>query len=155
MRSRWWIAPRGSRTHGWQEDEILKQVPAEHHGRLVWRAWRDRRFWPVCVVSVFGFYAAIFAMQPVGNVLFHRRINWLFVIGMPVTLFCLQGFLIRRLRSIIRRDLEHLPCFHCGYSTIGLDAPRCPECGTTFDPAVYDAIETALEREKAGQTTAE
>ena len=30
---------------------------------------------------------------------------------------------------------EHARCGQCGYRLRGLREPRCPECGTAFDPA--------------------
>ena len=43
----------------------------------------------------------------------------------------------RPLRDQIRRELIKrgiLICQRCGYNLTGLAEPRCPECGTTFDP---------------------
>jgi RNA polymerase subunit RPABC4/transcription elongation factor Spt4 len=31
-------------------------------------------------------------------------------------------------------------CKKCGYSLFGLDADRCPECGTTFDLDLQDSL---------------
>ena len=31
-------------------------------------------------------------------------------------------------------------CIQCGYLLIGLKTPRCPECGTPFDPARLEAL---------------
>jgi hypothetical protein len=32
------------------------------------------------------------------------------------------------------REVDLGACVRCGYSLYGLDEPRCPECGTAFDP---------------------
>ena len=46
--------------------------------------------------------------------------------------------------------MEHLKaesrlCMHCGYDLQRLTAPRCPECGRTFDPTDDQAFATANE----------
>ena len=33
-------------------------------------------------------------------------------------------------------------CRRCGYPLIGLAAPRCPECGTPFDPVIIERTES-------------
>jgi len=38
-----------------------------------------------------------------------------------------------RRRSLARRFPDH--CLKCGYNLRGLPEPRCPECGTPFDPS--------------------
>ena len=66
----------------------------------------------------------------------------------PLSLFdgCLKGAVLglalqrlwyKPLRDRVRRELiaRGIPvCLHCGYSLTGLSEPRCPECGTSFDP---------------------
>jgi len=49
-----------------------------------------------------------------------------------------------RFRHFVRAELARHPCWECGYSLIGLSEPRCPECGTPFDPAEYERIDAAL-----------
>jgi len=47
------------------------------------------------------------------------------------------------------RDRQHEPgcCEECGYPLSALTEPRCPECGTPFDPEwVADEIELAEEQ---------
>jgi len=51
---------------------------------------------------------------------------------------------IARSERAMRKELARRPCWECGYSLIGLTEPRCPECGTEFDPAGYEAIEKAM-----------
>lgn len=49
----------------------------------------------------------------------------------------IQRLWYKPLRDQVRRELitRGIPvCLHCGYSLTGLTEPRCPECGTTFDP---------------------
>ena len=41
----------------------------------------------------------------------------------------------RLVRRSIRRHLPEL-CARCGYCLVGLPEPRCPECGTPFDPSI-------------------
>ncbi len=51
----------------------------------------------------------------------------------------LAALLVRpRLRIALRRELNTKHgmqlCLHCGYDLRGQTEPRCPECGTPFDP---------------------
>ena len=41
-------------------------------------------------------------------------------------------------------------CKHRGYSLWGLDRPRCPECGTPFDPEKLNAASQAEALEQPG-----
>lgn len=44
-------------------------------------------------------------------------------------------------RLFLRRELIRLGvpvCLHCAYPLRGLDTPRCPECGRSFDPALLE-----------------
>lgn len=41
-------------------------------------------------------------------------------------------------RRFVRPSLLQLTCDKCGYSLRGLTEARCPECGTSFDPAILD-----------------
>jgi hypothetical protein len=49
----------------------------------------------------------------------------------------LYGYQLARVRGVMRRAIadgfrgKRMPfCFECGYDLRGLDAPRCPECGS-------------------------
>jgi len=41
-------------------------------------------------------------------------------------------------------------CEKCGYFLIGLTVPRCPECGTPFDPAKLEKLSVAGDGENGG-----
>jgi len=46
---------------------------------------------------------------------------------------------VRVIKSYLRsRKRAHGKCRHCGYNLALLTAPRCPECGTGFDPEDVD-----------------
>lgn len=49
-----------------------------------------------------------------------------------------------RYRRVVRDECLRRPCWQCGYSLLHLPEPRCPECGTPFDPAEYERIDAAL-----------
>jgi hypothetical protein len=42
---------------------------------------------------------------------------------------------MRAVRRSIRRAMPEF-CVKCGYCLVGLKDPRCPECGTPFDPLI-------------------
>jgi hypothetical protein len=58
-------------------------------------------------------------------------------------LLVLLGLTILAHRRAPRMDASRCP--NCGYLLIGLPEPRCPECGTGFDPAV---VQAAIEDEQ-------
>ncbi len=63
--------------------------------------------------------------------------NWIVIVSLYAVLFAsLTQALARALRP---RKHEGPPqCNCCGYNLTGLSEPRCPECGTSFDPALLD-----------------
>ncbi len=46
-------------------------------------------------------------------------------------------------------EVLHLRCERCGYNLTGLTEPRCPECGTPFDPKLLAGESQGLPRKKA------
>ena len=57
-----------------------------------------------------------------------------------VTIYVPWYFFIEKLRPCFRRELGVETCRECGYLLTGLREPRCPECGTAFDPALLEKI---------------
>jgi protein-S-isoprenylcysteine O-methyltransferase Ste14 len=53
------------------------------------------------------------------------------IIGITGVLLVILGYL---LAMPLWRTQEHPRCQKCGYSLHGMTEPRCPECGTRFDP---------------------
>lgn len=52
---------------------------------------------------------------------------------------CLWGWAILvlyKLRLILNQHLRGVQCSKCSYLLTGLTEPRCPECGTPFDPTI-------------------
>jgi len=47
---------------------------------------------------------------------------------------------IHELRPHFRKELGIETCHKCGYLLTGLTEPRCPECGTAFDPALLEKL---------------
>lgn len=124
-------------TPWWLQDDVLRHVPWQARWNVERRAWRD----PV----LYSLYVMMLAVV----VLLGLTGRYVEVIGVLLAIIvAFYPFAGRRLRTIIRSDLERRPCFECGYSTIGLTDPRCPECGTPFDPNVYERIAEAIRREK-------
>lgn len=74
-----------------------------------------------------------------------------------VALFAVVGFYLglavfftRAVRRTIRKRLRELGvavCLKCGYDCRGQTTPRCPECGTQFDPALLKNSPTPTTRE--------
>ena len=137
----------------WQDDEVLKLVPWQHRQTLEWRARQDPHYrtvyWALMVTGL-GMLAVTILFDS-----FDMPGLLLVIACLVVVVFRLAPAVKRRRRAAICRDLERRPCWQCGYSTIGLSEPRCPECGIPFDPAVYDAIAAAIERERGEQTPVE
>ncbi len=55
---------------------------------------------------------------------------------------------IRRRRAARWRH-RRPECVACGYDLRGLTEPRCPECGTPFDPGSFDADQLASRKPEA------
>jgi len=47
-----------------------------------------------------------------------------------------------------RRGRSEDMCSHCGYSLWGLTEPRCPECGTPFDPSLLTSQASDVRQSK-------
>jgi uncharacterized paraquat-inducible protein A len=101
-----------------------------------------------------GWYSAAVCVGVIASILapqyFERRIGAYFsvartrLLGILVTglavaavVWAIQRLWYKPLRDQIRRELieRGIPvCLRCGYNLTGLSEPRCPECGTSFDP---------------------
>jgi hypothetical protein len=59
----------------------------------------------------------------------------------PSTLLAVIALvMVRRAKHLIEGSANPVPkCEKCGYLLIGLEMPRCPECGMPFDPALLAA----------------
>ncbi|NLF32407.1 MAG: hypothetical protein GX591_16145 [Planctomycetes bacterium] len=134
----------------WDNDVVLTHVPPEH--RQTVRRWA--RPDPACraLAAAEGAVPLIFAgtwflvgrrLGASGQI--GMTVFFVMVIAMELTLHAIVG---RRMKAVLRRDLGRLPCWTCGYATLGLSEPRCPECGTTFDPVVYHRIDAAIRHEE-------
>ena len=55
----------------------------------------------------------------------------------------------RATRRVARLQTQH--CEQCGYSLRGLSEPRCPECGTPFDPSRAGQVPGSGRRLRAGR----
>jgi hypothetical protein len=89
----------------------------------------ERAAAPVAVYTIFGGVIAL----GVGSalVLVWDVPHW---IGLPVGLVCfITGAMVGTLRMKPAR-VEPGRCLECGYDLHGSPGPRCPECGTPFDP---------------------
>ena len=56
------------------------------------------------------------------------------------------------LRAVLTASVKPRPgneCEQCGYLLIGLPEPRCPECGTPFDPAMLGSMNAAAHASSA------
>jgi len=149
---RWdWTLRIGPRTTAlWQGDPILVHVPSDYREAL-WRlALRDIACRALLVMAKVCFFV-VMAIWVFCSVWLGRPCS-LFVafVGTVATEAILYLVLRWRVVAVMRRELERLPCWACGYSTIGLKEPRCPECGTPYDPAVYAVIEEAIESGRRG-----
>lgn len=90
--------------------------------------------------SRLGMMTIIFVVQPCLAALlieltkpFTSRAEWV-VIGESGAMLVIASLLVYRFwrRPVPPADL--LACRNCGYLLRGLVVPRCPECGTEFDP---------------------
>lgn len=60
-------------------------------------------------------------------------------LGIIVALFGIVGFICSLFKKTAIRGL----CKRCGYKLKGLTEPRCPECGTAFDPEDRDVVSSS------------
>lgn len=66
---------------------------------------------------------------------------WAFVLGGAYLAF--GGMMLEVIRLTTRAILQQTRlshCRECGYQLAGLTQPRCPECGTPFDPAALGSL---------------
>jgi hypothetical protein len=62
------------------------------------------------------------------------RVTWLVL---AVLQYAAIGYYLDR-RQLRRRRVREGRCLRCGYDLRGSPGPRCPECGTQFDPPAAD-----------------
>lgn len=101
------------------------------------------------MTNVIGFVALVVPMYllPSGA----RRLRFalsllLFVVGVMLLRLYFRNEIRMSLRQ--RLALEGVPiCAKCGYELRGLTQPRCPECGSVFDPKLLHSIPDDRTRE--------
>ena len=122
--------------------ELVNLMPIQR--RWLWQrfCWYPYRHWQMWVATA-GF--VLLFMLPV--ILLQNLVlslgSWL---GRAIPLMPLLGLALFRhmqlslLRPYMRKALDERICKQCGYWLIGLTEPRCPECGTPFDPELLKRL---------------
>lgn len=75
---------------------------------------------------------------------------WIILLGIPLSLIVWLLFAITR-RCLRRLSADPRFCVVCGYNLAYLPKPRCPECGTPFDPGELSESES-LSRDSENET---
>lgn len=98
-----------------------------------WPQWWKRTAWGAGVMTVVaeGIIVLALAGSPT------RQPTWMIGVAL-LTVPALLVLLLLPLRAARRRELRHEQgdCSVCGYSLTGNISGVCPECGSSFDPAV-------------------
>ncbi len=130
----------------WQEKLYpeLKLLDPEARARVMTQAnrrvLRGWRLWLVALAALTGFLAVPTVMQLTNDwvPLVRSIARWTYPIAALLVFFFGVYFLWHtsfrdHIRSaIIARGIPI--CRRCGYDLTGLTEPRCPECGTPFEP---------------------
>jgi len=75
------------------------------------------------------------------------RIQAYGTIGFAAIILCLMLLILYCMERVVLIERRAFTCRQCGYSLEKLTEPRCPECGSPFDPAERQRI---LERIASG-----
>ncbi len=81
-----------------------------------------------------GFQGFDTAFVPFGGRSGGGMVSFVLPMWMPTALFATALWIGCRPARRRRRRKKLGQCLNCGYSLTGLGLPRCPECGTQFDP---------------------
>ena len=131
----------------WKHPPEFHEVPEAIQGRLLVRC--NRRIYSIWLLIILLplSVAAGLGLLLVGSGRYVSALHdtvfiapGILLVGVAIAMYVLT---VTRRRKVIRRELARRPCWECGYSLIGLGEPRCPECGTPFDPTVYERIDAA------------
>lgn len=97
-------------------------------------AWTDRlpRYWPVILAVPFILELWEMIHSSIISFSLYNVMESMLAGGVIAVTFVLC-----KKSDNIRDDEDS--CKHCGYCLRGLLKPRCPECGTPFEPAQYGA----------------
>lgn len=126
-------------------------------------------------VRFYLFAAAVLAIAALAFPLFKltvgRLLGWIslpLVVHAMVYGICIVGvyfagiafFWQQTIRRELRRDLQSrgiAVCLHCGYDCRALCTPRCPECGSDFDPRLlsHPSVVTAAVAAAPGRSAEE
>jgi len=90
------------------------------------------------IVSIALFEMGVFGPSHLGSLA-----SWVYIVCITLLLpLCVLGYVILGMMSFIsiaKNDSEYATrCMKCGYNLYGLTEPRCPECGTPFDPKLNE-----------------
>lgn len=109
---------------------IEKDWRAEIMGPNETSSWfrRFRRLVLTVYLSIFALWGANWAFIADGHV---KIVMHLVLIGMATGLMVIYLVASKRERD---DRLKPGHCRNCGYNLFGLRDPRCPECGTVFEP---------------------
>jgi len=101
---------------------------------MFWGVWLI--FGPTMLINLGGFLVFLGGMGPArsGGLLGLQILVWLGFLILHASILFLATKRYLHLRSI---PIGH--CMACGYNLHGLPEPRCPECGTPFNPEDLEA----------------
>ncbi len=127
---------------GWHRHPELSRFPSDEDAKKAFQGATPK--WPF-----FGLlFAGIMFARVIDDYAERHAGKWAGILAFFMTTLVWAELMVFLLRKRIQRHLRNsllshgVPiCIPCGYDLRGQTEPRCPECGTSFDPALLDETE--------------
>ena len=130
--------------------------PRAHASCLEMRAPR----WPTWLLAVLGCIVLLLPASLEADLRAKPGTIWddvslvlgvVMILAFALLVVCPSLLVARQTVDAVKTLRDERRCKHCGYLLQGLPEPRCPECGTPFDPAVLRAPEDGSESQPEGE----
>jgi hypothetical protein len=140
----------------WAALLFVRHRPGRRRPRCTWQTIKfvllGSRTWMILIVAGIGAIYLVdqyhlFTAGHKSETAFIWLLTGIFTVAAMAILLTFAATAVQAALAVIALQ-DDRRCEQCGYFLIGLTLPRCPECGTPFDPAKLAQMAAGLEQER-------